>query len=139
MTRFVLDASAVLRYVEGAPGAIRVERILQDARNSACEVYMSAVNWGEVLYVLRRKLGSTLALATAKNLRSLPMLLVDAGEAEAELAAEFKEQHLIAYADCFAAALTKASGATLITSDFDFKPCQTALRIEFLPALRPTN
>jgi ribonuclease VapC len=136
LNRFVLDASAVLRYVEDGPGALRIERILQDARNAACEVYMSAVNWGEVLYVLRRKLGSPQAIATAKNLRSLPISLVAAGEAEAEQAAEFKYRHLMPYADCFAAVLTVASRATLVTSDFDFKQCQTALKIEFLPALR---
>lgn len=139
MTRYVLDASAVLRYVEGGPGATTVEQILQDARNAACEVLISAVNWGEVLYVLRRKLGHSDAALTTRDLRSLPMLIVAAGEGDAERAAEFKERYLIAYGDCFAAALTTGSGATLITSDFDFTPCQSAMSIEFLPALRPMN
>lgn len=129
----------MLRYVENGPGAIRVERVLQDARNTACEVLISAVNWGEVLYVLRRKLGRSNAAVTARALRSLPILIVDAGEAEAEHAAELKEKYLIAYADCFAAALARKSRATLITSDFDFKQCQSAMSVEFLPALKPTS
>ncbi|MFZ0704312.1 MAG: PIN domain-containing protein [Candidatus Korobacteraceae bacterium] len=139
MTRYVLDASAVLRYVEDGPGAMKVERILQDARNAACEVLISAVNWGEVLYVLRRKLDHRNAAVTTRSLRSLPLLIVDAREADAEAAAEFKERYLIAYADCFAAALARGTRATLITSDFDFKVCQSALSIDFLPALGRTS
>ena len=139
MTRYVLDASAVLRYVESAPGAIKVERILQDARNEACEVLISAVNWGEVLYVLRRKLGHPNAAVIARNLRSLPLQIVGAGETDAESAAELKARYLIAYADCFAAALAKGNRATLVTSDFDFKVCQPSISIEFLPAVGPTS
>jgi len=139
LRRYVLDASAVLRYLESAPGAARVEALLNDASDEACEIVMSAVNWGEVVYVLRRKLGRQDAAAAAKSVRSLPIGIVNAGEAEAEGAADLKDRYSIAYADCFAAALAIASDATLLTGDFDFKRCQSELLIEFLPRLSATN
>ena len=139
MSRYVLDASAVLRYLENGPGAITVEQLIHDANNSACEIAISAVNWGEVLYVLRRKLGLPHAMSVAKSLRSLPVSITQAGEAEAESAADFKDRYSIAYADCFAAALADATAATLVTADFDFKRCESALEIEFLPRATAAN
>jgi len=130
---YVFDTSAVLRYLESGPGAPRVEALLNNARDGECKIVMSAVNWGEVLYVLLRKLGRQDALAAARSVRSLPIGLVSAGEAEAESAADLKDRYSLAYADCFAAALAIANDATLLTGDFDFKSCQSELLIEFLP------
>jgi PIN domain nuclease of toxin-antitoxin system len=46
----VLDASAVLDFVEGGPGGKRVEQLFKDALGKRSRVLMSVVNWGEVFY-----------------------------------------------------------------------------------------
>ncbi len=47
---YVLDANAVLDFVEDGPGGKRVEQLLNDALNGRSRVLMSVVNWGEVFY-----------------------------------------------------------------------------------------
>jgi ribonuclease VapC len=130
--RYVLDANAILRYLDNEPGAARVEQLLNQARATGSELSISAVNWGEVLYVLMRKLSRTDATALARKLRSLPIAIVPVTDADAEHAAEFKAQYAMPYADCFAAALAADLKATLVTADFDLKSCASVVKLEFL-------
>jgi len=44
MVTFVLDSSAVLRFLEDEAGAERVERIFLDASIGDCSVEISAIN-----------------------------------------------------------------------------------------------
>jgi len=134
LNTYVLDAGAILRYLENEPGAARVENLLNLARTGNCEISISAVNWGEILYVLLRKFNPADAATLAKRLRILPMTICPVGEAEASLAAAFKSQHGIPYADSFAGGLALATGATLVTADYDLKACATVIKIEFLPS-----
>jgi ribonuclease VapC len=130
--RYVLDANAILRYLDDEPGAARVEQLINEARTTASELSISAVNWGEVLYVLMRKLSPTDATAIARKLRSLPIVIVPVTEFDAEQAATFKAQYAMPYADCFAAALAASLKGTLVTADFDLKGCQSTVKVEFL-------
>ena len=43
----VLDASAVLDFVEGGPGGKRVEQLFKDALGKRSRVLMSVVNWAK--------------------------------------------------------------------------------------------
>jgi predicted nucleic acid-binding protein len=129
-----MDASAILRYIENEPGAARVEELLNRGLAGACEIAISPVNWGEVLYVLLRKLGLVSATRIAAQLRALPIMITTAGEAQAEQAAGIKNQYGIPYADCYAAALAQQQRGILVTADYDLKACSPALKIEFLPA-----
>ena len=44
---YVLDANAVLDFVEDGPGGKRVEQLLNDALYGRSRVLISVVNWGE--------------------------------------------------------------------------------------------
>src|SRR5689334_14299006 len=54
MKRFVLDASALLRFADNEAGVDRVAELAKLARRNQAELYISSVNWGEVVYALLR-------------------------------------------------------------------------------------
>lgn len=108
----VLDSWAVLRFLEDAdPAAAAVGALLDDEMP-----LMSWINLGEVHYVLRRLTGEARAADAVRDLRAvLDVRLPD--ETLVLHAARIKADHLMAYADAFAAALAEAQRATLWTGD----------------------
>jgi len=139
MTTWVLDASAILRYTDKEPGYKRVRELFRQAAQGEAELLLSAVNWGEIVGALYKRVSIMRARTIAGSLAVLPITILPADAAHAEAAAIFKCDFKVPYADAFAGALTQARStaqrrATLVTADFDFKsiPAGT-IHIEFLP------
>ncbi len=132
--RYVLDASSLLRFLDDEAGAGRIEDLLNKARMGRTELLLSAVNWGEVVYVLARAHGFEKAQSVLNGLASLPLKIVGVTASHAEEAAWFKEQFKVPYADAFAGALARRENVVLVTADYDFKVAGAAIRAEFLPA-----
>lgn len=120
MKRVVLDASALITLYEGRPGADKVEEFLGGAIEGKTELLMSVVNWGEVYYTVWRGRGELAARKVLAELAQLPIEIVAADMELTRLAAEFRAQTKLPYADCFAAALAKNRKGALATSDLDF-------------------
>ena len=131
--RYVLDASSLLRFLDDEAGAARIEDLLNQARLGKAELLISAVNWGEIVYVLARAHGPAQARHPVDSLRSLPLTIVGVSAAFAEQAAWFKDKFQVPYADAFAGALAQTEHIPLVTADYDFKAAATALRLELLP------
>lgn len=130
MKSFVLDASAVLRFADNEAGADRVQDLIDLAEAKAAKLYMSPMNWGEVVYSLLRHARR----ATADQLkRALHLTFPAVEENDAAMAGQLKQRTNLAYADCFAASLADGLSATLVTADYDFKSLSSNLDIEFLP------
>ena len=87
---------------------------------------MSVINLGEVLYVTERKRGLQKAQDMLAVVGKLPIHIVDADRAQTLIAANIKAHWHIAYADCFAAALARIEGATVVTGDPEFKQLDEA-------------
>lgn len=117
----MLDASAVLRFVEDADGADRIERLFKDAARGTSLLSISVVNWGEVFYHEWQVCGEQTARSTTAKLARLPLELVPVDLDQALKAAELKAVHKIPFVDCIAAALALRQQATLVTSDHDFE------------------
>lgn len=117
----MLDASAVLDFLEDGPGAERITQLVREARRSSTPLLMSVLNWGEVFYQLWQRRGEESAKTTMADLARLPIQLVPVDESQVLKAAEFKTVNKIPYVDCVAAALSALSKATLITADRDFE------------------
>ncbi len=101
---------------------------------------MSAVNWGEVTYVIVKVCGASAQQSPAQaskviaNLRKTPLQIISADAVEAEAAALFKTSFHVPYADAFAGSLALRESATLVTADFDFKNLPgNPVQLEFLP------
>lgn len=118
---YVLDANAVLDFVEDAPGSKRVEQLLNDALHGRSRVLMSVVNWGEVFYHLWQEQGEESARRTLASLSRLPLELVPVDLVQSLQAGEIKARHKIPYVDCIAAGLAILQQAVLVTSDRDFE------------------
>jgi ribonuclease VapC len=137
MSEYVLDASALLRYLDREPGFERIAAMLKQAATGGAGLLVSAVNWGEVVSVLYRAHGLSAARATALKLHALPLTIVAADADRAEEAGIFKQDFKVPYADAFAGALALREKAVLVTADFDFKPATRTIKVEFLPDKKP--
>jgi predicted nucleic acid-binding protein len=127
--RVVLDSSALMTFFEDRPGAEKVEEAIHLAIAGKRELLMSVVNWGEVYYSVWRAKGPGVARKVVEEIVQLPITLVPADLELTRLAAEFRAQHKLPYADCFAAALAADRRASLATSDKDFARVEKQLHI----------
>jgi len=132
---YVLDANAVLDFVEDGPGARRVERLLEDAFKNGNPLLISVVNWGEVFYHSWQQYGEESARKTLADLSRLPVELVLVDLPQVLQAGEIKVRHKIPYVDCIAAALALERRAVLVTSDRDFE--KLGRRVPILWLTRP--
>lgn len=132
--RYVLDANALVGLFEDRKGiAPRVERLLEQALREDTPLLMSAVNWGEVLYVTRRRHGEDTAREAEVRMREMPLAVIAADRDRASRAAALKQKHHLGYADAFAAELTIERGAWLVTADPEFSKVGKVLSVYPLP------
>ena len=134
MTVFVLDSSAVLRHIDGEAGADRVEEIIRLALLGEAEVQLSALQWGEIAGIQRRRFGVQEQMRVLQSLLQFDLRVIPATAERAVRAAEIKEDRKLAYANAFAIELAMDStDHLLVTADYDFKEVADMARIEFLP------
>ena len=132
---YVLDTSAIIRYLDREAGWPRVLYVLDLCSSELCRVLVSAVNWGELAAKLRRDHSQAVQEATMAALLSLRIEVVPATADRAVKSGAIKARLKIPYADAFGVELAYDSpNHTLITADFDAKPAESEVRIEFLPA-----
>lgn len=135
MTIFVLDSSAVIRFIDHEAGAERVKAIIQMGSRGSSETRISAIQWGEIAGVMRKRLGAQEQERVLQRLLQIDLRVVPASAERAVRAAELRIDRKIAYADAFAVELALDSpDHVLVTADYDFKAVADLARIEFLPA-----
>ena len=130
--RYVLDSFALLVYLEAEPGWLRVKTVLAEAAQNRAEVYLSIINYGEVIYITERERGLPTAHEVIATLDRLSIMLVQADRQLTLAAAHIKAHHPISYADAFALALAQLKGATLLTGDPEFRKVEHLANIEWL-------
>jgi PIN domain nuclease of toxin-antitoxin system len=135
MTVYVLDSSALIRFLDKEAGCHRVKSVLKDCVAGRVQVSISAVQWGEVAGNLRKRFGASEEVRILNGLLPSEARVVAASAERAVHAAEIKVGRNIAYADAFAVDLAMDSpGHVLMTADFGFKTVDDLIRVEFLPA-----
>lgn len=134
MNVYIVDSSALLRYLDREPGFDRIAQLLKEAARNRNELLISTVNWGEVVSAIYKAHGLAIARNASARLRALPLTIVPVDADQTEQAAILKQDFKLPYADAFAGALALERNATLVTADFDFKPAAHAIKIEFLAA-----
>jgi predicted nucleic acid-binding protein len=127
ITKYVLDSYSLLAYLEAEPGSERVRELLQAAKAEECHIYMCVVNLGEVMYIIERERGLSEAQDSLATINDLPIEIINADHNVTMEAAHIKADCPVAYADCFAAALTRLNHAILITGDSEFRKIETGL------------
>jgi ribonuclease VapC len=132
MKRYVLDSYAMIAYFEDEPGAGRVALVLKQLIKGKAKGFMSVVNWGEVYYNTMREQGISEAEKVILQLDKFPIQIVDVNKELAYEAAKLKGEFRIAYADCFAVALSVKLDAAIVTGDPDFKKLQERISIQWI-------
>jgi PIN domain nuclease of toxin-antitoxin system len=134
MVTYVLDSSAVLRYLHNQAGSDRVAEIIKEYLAGVCEVVISAPHWGEVAGITCKLYGRREMEQVCLRLGAFGIRVVAADGDRAVRAALIKVQSGIPYVDSFGVELAGGANRVLVTADFDFKPASRDVTIEFLPA-----
>jgi len=118
--------------LEGEAGLARVKAVLREAEKGGCQVFLSWINLGEVLYITERERGERRARETLALIESLPIEMLEATSDAVLDAAHIKANHRLSYADAFAVAAALGLGATVLTGDMEFKTVESMIKIEWL-------
>jgi predicted nucleic acid-binding protein len=129
---YVLDAFAFTAYLENEPGAARIEKIIEDARERKCIAYLSIINLGEILYNTERKYGFTKAQDTLALIQKMPIEILPADNATVLAAAHIKANHTISYADAFVVVAAQNINGIIMTGDPEFEAMTELVQIEWL-------
>ncbi|MBK6769157.1 MAG: type II toxin-antitoxin system VapC family toxin [Ardenticatenales bacterium] len=129
----VLDAYALVAFIEDEPGAAEVEVLLTRAGSDDFQLLISAVNLGEAWYAIGRAYGPTAADERIASLLDVGLAVVSADWDLAHIAADFKRLGGISYADCFAAALGVRHDAPVVTGDPEFERIAERVNVQWLP------
>lgn len=129
-TRKVLDAYALLAYLEEERGRSHVKELMV---SGAAELLMSAVNVGEVFYIIARGRGLREAeYLLSVILPSLPITVLDNSFEDVIDGARLKSACALSFADCFAAATAIREKAALVTGDREFERLGGAVEIDWI-------
>jgi predicted nucleic acid-binding protein len=134
VTLFVLDSSAVLRYIDDEAGADRMGEIFMTCVQGQCEMRIPALQWGEIAGKLRKRLDQTSATRVLDGLIPQELEIIPATRERAIRASALRFERKISYVDGFALDLAMDSNEhILVTADHGFKSVADLAHIEFLP------
>jgi ribonuclease VapC len=128
----VLDAYALMAYLEGEPGAETIRNLLLQSLRGEMHLVVTTINLGEVYYNIARTNSLEIADRLVGKLIDLPIEIASVDWELALQAARLKAETPIAFADCFAAALAQLRECTVVTGDKEFQRLESKVRVEWL-------
>jgi predicted nucleic acid-binding protein len=135
MVSYVLDSSAILRYLDDEAGAERVTEIIKSHLAGRCAAMIAAPHWGEVAGIACKTHGREAMDLALSRLSAFGLEVVPADAERAVRASLIKLKRQIPYVDAFGLELAaETRDRVFVTADFDFKPAVRDVKIEFLPA-----
>ncbi|MGA8153063.1 MAG: PIN domain-containing protein [Terriglobales bacterium] len=132
MVTYVLDSSAILRYLDDEAGGARVAEIIKAHLAGGCEVAISALHWGEVAGITSKLHGRQAMDLVLDRLTAFAFQVVPADGERAVRASLIKLKRDIPYIDAFGIEAAEGKDRVFVTADFDFKPASRDVAIEFL-------
>ena len=120
MKKIVFDSYALIALFRQVPGYEFVRDLLVNMANDESEGYISAINLGEVYYMISRKSNIKNAETAITAIKQMPINIVGPDLKMCLDAAAIKAKHSLSYADAFATVLTINKKAVLITGDDEF-------------------
>jgi len=118
----VLDTWPILEWMNRRqPATDAVEKLLDESLAGSAQLFMSAINVGEVYYFLRKTHSERVAESWRELSATVPATIEVPTADEIWDAALLKGQYPIAYADAFAAALAQKYRCPLVTGDPEFR------------------
>jgi predicted nucleic acid-binding protein len=102
------------------PARTHFNRLIESAIRGESVMEMSRINYGEVIYTIRKTPDIVNPEEALRNFLSAPIRVCSIDDALVDEAVELKSKYPFAYADAFAAALAIRLGAPLVTGDNEF-------------------
>ena len=131
-SRYVLDSFALLAHLGDEAGAARVRAVLKAASLGRAQVFVSAINLGELVYITERERGLVQAQMALNAVEQLPIQILEATRERVLAAAHIRASHAISYADAFVVAAAQEMGATILTGDPEFRTVEGPVSVEWL-------
>lgn len=132
MKKYVMDSFAMIAFFENEPGADKVAEILHALIKKKAKAFMSVINWGEIYYNTMRVQGIKEAEDIITQFKKYQIQLIEADQELTYEAAKLKGKYKIAYADCFAAALSSRLKAQVVTGDPEFKKLDHQVSVQWI-------
>jgi predicted nucleic acid-binding protein len=129
---FILDSFALLAYLQDEPAAPRVETLLENAKKEKCNLMISVINLGEILYITERRGGVAKTQDTLALIQQLPVEILPADEKAVFSAAHINANYAISYEDSFVVAAAVEKDAVILTNDPEFESTKLIVRVEWL-------
>ena len=118
----VLDTWPILEWMNlRQPATDAVEKLFDESVAGSAQLFMSAINAGEVYYFLRKTHSEQIAESWRESSGMLPITIEVPTANEIWNAALLKGKYPISYADAFAAALAQKYRCPLLTGDAEFR------------------
>jgi PIN domain nuclease of toxin-antitoxin system len=132
--RLLLDACAMIAYLNDEEGAEKVEELLWQSNQGSGNLFMHEVNLLEVYYGVYRDEGKELADETYEKIINLPIKILEGlRKGVLKEAGRFKAIYKISLADSIALAEAKVKRIPLVTCDHhEFDRLQDAKELDFL-------
>jgi predicted nucleic acid-binding protein len=132
--RLLLDACAMIAYLNDEEGAGKVEELLWQSNKGSGNLFMHEVNLLEVYYGVYRDEGKELAEETYERISNLPIKIIEGlKKAVFKEAGRFKAIYKVSLADSIALAEAKVKRVPLVTCDHhEFDRLQAAKELDFL-------
>lgn len=114
---FVLDACALIAYLNDEPGGEKVENLLDQAHQGRVRLYVASVNVYEVFYdCLKRDVATARLLLD--DIYSLPVTIVETlDQPLMDASGRFKITYRVSLADSIALGLAQIMSARLVSTD----------------------
>jgi predicted nucleic acid-binding protein len=129
---YVLDSYALLAFFNNEKGAETVKDLLLKASNYKTNLFLSNINFGEIVYIIEREFGINSSQLAISRINEMPLEIISADMNMTLVAAHFKANYPISFADAFAAALTEEKDAILVTGDREFERLTSSIEILWL-------
>ncbi len=129
---YIMDAFALMAYLNGEPAAQRVREILADGEKGKCHISMSIINLGEVLYNLERNYGLGRAQDALAVIQGLPIEVLSADDQTVFAAAHVKANYPVSYADAFVVIAAQKLNGIVMTGDPEFHDVAELAKVEWL-------
>ena len=118
---FVLDACAMLAYLNNENGAEFIGEILEKGNRKEVKIFLTEMDLAEIFHIVLKQEGRERALKAMLLIKTLPVECIAMDEPLLMLAGEIRIQFPLTLGDALVAALAKSKKAKLITGDNDFK------------------
>ena len=132
MVSYVLDSSAILRYLDGEAGSGRVAEIIKGHMAGRCEAVICSLHWGEIAGITCKAHGRDAMELVLSRLSAFGFEVVPADADRAVPRRSSNSKRQIPYVGAFGVELAAdGSDRVFVTADFDFKTASRDVNLSF--------